>query len=78
MLMIMDRITDKKDWEEKIFNEEITTKWRVELVNYYEDIGDDENDSAENDDTDHGEEDKADKWKSREITKEMIDWVSFN
>ncbi|MCJ1467440.1 hypothetical protein MMC07_006065 [Pseudocyphellaria aurata] len=32
MLMIMDRITDKLGWEEKVFNEDITNKWRVELV----------------------------------------------
>ena len=48
MLMIMDRITDKIGWEMKVFNEEITNKWRAELVNYDEDSDDDDNYNAEN------------------------------
>lgn len=48
MLMIMDRITDRIGWEKKVFNEEITNKWRAELVNYDEDSDDGDNDNAEN------------------------------
>ena len=29
-MYIMDRLTDKVDWNKKIFNEEIVAKWRVE------------------------------------------------
>lgn len=56
MLTIMDRITDKIGWEEKVFNKEITNKWRAELVNY-----DDESDKAVNDkaENDKAEDDKA-------------------
>lgn len=32
MMRIMETITDKPNWEEKIFNEEITAKWRNEIV----------------------------------------------
>lgn len=47
--MGMDRDTDKRDWEEKMGNEEIT---RAKRVNYNEDGDDDEGDKAENDSAD--------------------------
>lgn len=49
MLMGMDRDMDKRDWEEKMGNEEIT---RAKRVNYNEDGDDDEGDKAENDSAD--------------------------
>ncbi|KAF7898749.1 hypothetical protein EAF00_005195 [Botryotinia globosa] len=32
MMSIMDRLTDKKDWHKKVFNEEIVSKWRAEAL----------------------------------------------
>lgn len=32
MMQIMESITDKPNWQEKVFNEEITEKWRKEIV----------------------------------------------
>lgn len=61
MMMIMDRITDRKGWEEKVFDEEIANKWRAELVNNEHNSNDGENDG----------------WESRDITNEMVDWVGF-
>lgn len=49
MLTIMDRITDKIGWEEKVFNKEITSKWRAELVNYDEDNDEAKNEKVEKD-----------------------------
>jgi hypothetical protein len=30
MMHIMDRLTDKKDWNKKVFDEEIVARWRAE------------------------------------------------
>jgi hypothetical protein len=32
MMSIMDRLTDKTDWQTKVFNEEIVSKWRDEAL----------------------------------------------
>lgn len=32
MMAIMDRITDKKDWDKKIFDDTIIQKWRQEAL----------------------------------------------
>jgi hypothetical protein len=32
MMNIMDRLTDKPDWEKKVFDEEIVAKWRKEAM----------------------------------------------
>ena len=32
MMMIMDRLTDKKDWHIKVFDDEIVAKWRAEAM----------------------------------------------
>lgn len=70
----MDRITDKLGWEEKVFNQEITKKWKAELVNFDED-GD------KNETTDETKEAESqavvDERESRQVTNEMVDWVSF-
>ena len=36
MMVIMDRLTDKLDWEKKVFNAEIVSKWRKEALDYSE------------------------------------------
>lgn len=69
MLMIMGRMTDTIVWEEKVWNDEMTNKWRAELVNDHEASGNDEMEGVEKD--------EVDEWKSRKITNEMVDWVSF-
>ncbi|KAJ4292425.1 hypothetical protein N0V90_009087 [Kalmusia sp. IMI 367209] len=33
MMSIMERLTDKKNWHKKIFDEEIVAKWRIEALN---------------------------------------------
>jgi len=38
MMIIMDRLMDKKDWERKVFDEEIITKWRKEALDYPDDL----------------------------------------
>ncbi|KAF8993779.1 hypothetical protein BDQ17DRAFT_1367890 [Cyathus striatus] len=38
MQYIMDELTDKPGWEKKIFNEEITAKWREEISSSGEDV----------------------------------------
>ncbi|KAL3472540.1 hypothetical protein BJX99DRAFT_214159 [Aspergillus californicus] len=38
MMRIMDEITDKPGWEKKVFNEEITTKWRKEIAESGQDV----------------------------------------
>lgn len=32
MMAIMDKITDKSDWDKKIFDENIVQKWRQEAL----------------------------------------------
>lgn len=32
MMILMDRLTDKPNWHEKVFNEEIVAKWRHEAL----------------------------------------------
>lgn len=32
MMMMMDRLTDKPNWHEKVFNDAIVTKWRIEAL----------------------------------------------
>lgn len=32
MNILMDRLTDKPDWHEKVFNDEIVSKWRNEAL----------------------------------------------
>lgn len=34
MMNIMERLTDKKDWHKKIFNEEVVKKWRKEALEH--------------------------------------------
>lgn len=79
MMMIMDRITDKAGWEEKVWNEEITNHWRAELLKDGEDSDDDEIENAENEGVDEEtqEKDKADKRGIMRVTNEMLDWVGF-
>lgn len=74
MLMIMDRITDKICWEEKVFNEEIVNQWRSELVNHDEDSNNDE-DSNDEESSNEDENNEVEEWERREITNEMVDWV---
>lgn len=43
MMLLMDRLTDKPGWEKKIFNDDITSKWRKEAEEmdqgpWYDDI----------------------------------------
>ncbi|KAF8993753.1 hypothetical protein BDQ17DRAFT_1224385, partial [Cyathus striatus] len=38
MLRIMDEVTDKPNWEIKVFNEDITAKWREEILSSGEDV----------------------------------------
>ncbi|KAL3458969.1 hypothetical protein BJX64DRAFT_291741 [Aspergillus heterothallicus] len=38
MMQIMESVTDKPDWENKVFNEEITNKWREEITQSGKDI----------------------------------------
>ncbi|KAJ5664118.1 hypothetical protein N7507_004849 [Penicillium longicatenatum] len=38
MMRVMNAITDKPEWELKVFDEEITAKWREEISNSGEDI----------------------------------------
>ncbi|KAL1840395.1 hypothetical protein VTJ49DRAFT_521 [Mycothermus thermophilus] len=33
MMILMDRLTEKPNWHEKVFNDEIVAKWRQEAVN---------------------------------------------
>ena len=77
----MDRITDKLGWEEMVFNQEITKKWRAELVKFDED-GDknetkDETKEADSEDVNELKEVRVDEGESRQVTNEMVDWVSF-
>lgn len=32
MMSIMDKLTDKEDWEKKVFDDEIVSKWRREAL----------------------------------------------
>ena len=32
MMNIMERITDKEDWDKKVFDEQIVSKWRAEAL----------------------------------------------
>ncbi|CAJ2504218.1 Uu.00g116120.m01.CDS01 [Anthostomella pinea] len=34
MMLIMDRLTDKPDWDKKVFDEEIVARWRKEALEY--------------------------------------------
>ncbi|KAB8256690.1 hypothetical protein BDV32DRAFT_141025 [Aspergillus pseudonomiae] len=38
MMRALNSITDKSDWEKKVFDEEITTKWRKEIMDTGDDI----------------------------------------
>ncbi|KAJ5937910.1 hypothetical protein N7454_004252 [Penicillium verhagenii] len=38
MMRVMNTITEKQDWNKKIFNEEIISKWREEILNSGQDI----------------------------------------
>ncbi|GFF34443.1 hypothetical protein IFM46972_04225 [Aspergillus udagawae] len=38
MMRIMEAITDKPDWDKKVFNQEITDKWRKEISDSGQDI----------------------------------------
>ncbi|KAL2835816.1 hypothetical protein BJY01DRAFT_65957 [Aspergillus pseudoustus] len=38
MMQIMESVTDKPDWETKVFNEEITNKWREEIAQSGRDV----------------------------------------
>ncbi|KAL3490985.1 hypothetical protein BJX62DRAFT_225529 [Aspergillus germanicus] len=40
MMQIMESVTDKPDWEKKVFNEEITNKWREEIAQSGRDVTD--------------------------------------
>jgi hypothetical protein len=35
MMAVMDRLTDKPDWERKVFDEEILTKWGKEVMDMF-------------------------------------------
>ncbi|KUJ09394.1 uncharacterized protein LY89DRAFT_628514 [Mollisia scopiformis] len=37
MMIIMDRLMDKPDWEKKVFDDEIIAKWRKEALEYPDD-----------------------------------------
>jgi hypothetical protein len=37
MMLLMDRLTDKPNWHEKVFNDAIVTKWRDEALTQDED-----------------------------------------
>jgi hypothetical protein len=32
MMSIMDRLTDKEDWQKKVFDDEVVSKWREEAL----------------------------------------------
>lgn len=36
MMIIMDRLTDKANWHEKVFDAEIVSTWRKEALGYSE------------------------------------------
>ena len=38
MMHIMDELTDKKDWERKVLDDEIVARWREEAMAYPDDI----------------------------------------
>nr|CAG8993153.1 Unknown function [Penicillium sclerotiorum] len=38
MMRVMNSITDKPDWDQKVFNEEITSKWRKEISESGQDV----------------------------------------
>lgn len=38
MMNVMDRLTDKKDWHEKVFDNEIVEKWRKEALEIPDDL----------------------------------------
>ncbi len=37
MMIIMDRLMDKSDWQKKVFDDEIIAKWRKEALEYPDD-----------------------------------------
>ena len=37
MMLLMDRLTDKPNWNEKVFDEAIVAKWRAEALSQPED-----------------------------------------
>lgn len=37
MMILMDRLTDKPNWQEKVFDEEVVSKWRSEAMEQPED-----------------------------------------
>lgn len=37
MMLVMDRLTDKPDWHKKMFDDNITAKWRVEALAWPDD-----------------------------------------
>jgi len=37
MMLVMDRLTDKPDWHKKIFDDNITAKWRAEALAWPDD-----------------------------------------
>jgi len=40
MLAFINKISDKPEWERKVFDEEIVSKWRAEGVVRSEELGD--------------------------------------
>lgn len=86
MMMIMGRITDKLGWEEKVCNEDITNKWRAELVNFDGDSQSLNNIDAEDHGGDEGEQkDQANIEKAgrimpeetmhKEVENDETDWL---
>lgn len=38
MMIIIDRLTDKPEWEKKVFSEDVVAKWRTEALHYPDDL----------------------------------------
>jgi hypothetical protein len=38
MMHVMDKLTDKVDWHEKVFDDKIVAKWRVEALAYPDEV----------------------------------------
>lgn len=65
MMHFVDKITDKKGWERKVFDEGIAEKWRAEAG-----VGDEESEEDE-------EEGKNHTLKAARLTPARLDYVSL-
>lgn len=92
MVDIMSNITDKENWDEKVFNKEIIQKWRAELKGPSKEeliikmtnkptAAEQAEKNKDNDGDSKGDE-KADEPEDKEdeedeISEKMMDWVGY-